>query len=332
MKDLFWGGLLIAIGLVSGASVFYGDFTLFNLFFDALGTWWVGRGLVGLWKQRRGGQQADLPEGVAPGIAQAAGKILADMKANYANPAQLAPARADQFRHLDLHRYENCSLAMEKRGFTWLGDFENVAVNRSKTSLLAPTMLRVWASGDGQSVVCYTQVKPHLPRRIRALLTGLANFRWIAAPRDFQANLRMRQCVDVETEFDDGTFLTTSNAAMAAMITLPPSIQSDFHSERTSLPDLLQRHQGKLARILHEGRRRPVPVRTADAMLHMQKRMAAQKLAFRESVHWVTQDELRAMAGGNRQLADAIHAEVRRQLALDVGAARGPGHTSPSML
>ena len=332
MKDLFWGGLLIAIGLVNGASIFLGDFTLFNLFFDALGTWWLSRGVLGLWQRRQAGGRGRVPDGVDPGIAQAAGKILSDIQASYRNPANLSPVQAAQFRHLDLHRYENCGLAMEKRGYRWLGDFEHLAVNRSKTSLLAPTMLRAWASADGQVAVFYTQVRPHLPRRIQALLVGLSNLRWIAAPRDFQANLKMRQCVDVETEFDDGSFLVTSNASVAAVITMPASIQTDFHPGGTSLPDLLSRHQGQLARILHEGRRRPVPVRTAGDLLNMQKRLAAQKLAHRESVHWVTKEELRTMAGGNRQLADAIHAEVRRQLAAGDSRLPAATHTSPSML
>ncbi len=332
MKDLFWGGLLIAIGLVGGASVFYGDFTLFNIVFDALGTWWVSRGVLTLWRQHRAGGDEGTPTGVNPAIAEAAARILADLQATFGNPAQLERTNADAFRHLDLHRYENCALAMDKRGFEWLGDFENVAVNRSKTTLLAPTMLRVWASADGHMAVCYTQVKPHLPRRIRALLTGLANFRWIAAPRDFRANLAMRQCVDVETEFDDGSFLVTTNATAAAVITMPNSVRVEYHPARTSLPDLLSRHQGQLARVLHEGKRRPVPVRNADDMLHMQKRLAALKLAHRESVHWVTRDELRNMAGGNRQLADAIHAEIRRQLAGPAAPSALPANTSPSML
>jgi hypothetical protein len=331
MKDLFWGGLLIGIGLVSGASVFLGDLGWFNLFFDTLGVYWLGKGLLGLIK-RKDGPSDDVPAGVPPDIAQAARQILAGMRESFGSPAALVPARTADFRHLDLHRYDNCQAALERRGFRCLGDYEHTAVNRSPTSLIAPSLLRAYASEDGAMVIAYFQVKPRLGRRLKSLAVGLANLRWIAAPRDFAANLKMRQCVDIETEFDDGSFLVTTNGDVAAALSQPDSVQTAFHPAGTSLPALLDAHRNRLARVLHAGKRKPVPVRTGDQMLHMQKRLAAQKLAFRESVHWVTREELRAMAGGNAETADAIHAEVQRQLAAEHGALPRGAVTSPSVL
>jgi len=314
MKNLFWGCLLIGIGLVNGASIFLGDFGLFNLFFDALGSFWVVKGLWELLgpKQGTGGP---LPKGVDPGVAQAARTILANMKESYATPAMLARADAAAFPHLDIARYDALKTALERQGFRWLGDFENVVMNRSAISLLAPTIARFCTSRDGHLVIAYFQVQPHTQRRLKLLLAGLLNLRWIDAPRDFIANRKMRQCVDIETEFDDGSFLVTTNAAQAALLSQPPKVQTDFHAFGTSLPKLLDAHRANLGAILHGGQRSPVAVTTAEAMLNMQKRLASHKLAFRESVQWVTQEELRAMSQGNAKLADAIHAEVRRQLA-----------------
>ena len=44
MQNIITGGVLIAIGLFMGNSLFFGDFMLFNLFFDGLGVFFIGKG------------------------------------------------------------------------------------------------------------------------------------------------------------------------------------------------------------------------------------------------------------------------------------------------
>jgi len=51
VRDIFWGVVLIAIGLVRGDSVFLGDFGVFAIIFDALGVFFIVRGL---WRMKRG--------------------------------------------------------------------------------------------------------------------------------------------------------------------------------------------------------------------------------------------------------------------------------------
>ncbi|HWC75106.1 MAG TPA: hypothetical protein VG454_14320 [Gemmatimonadales bacterium] len=51
MRSIFWGAVLIAIGLVRGDSVFRGDFTALSILFDALGVFFIIRGL---WTLRQG--------------------------------------------------------------------------------------------------------------------------------------------------------------------------------------------------------------------------------------------------------------------------------------
>lgn len=52
MQDIFWGVVIIGIGLAMGGSIFMGQFTLINLFFDGLGIFFVGKGLVGMLSQK----------------------------------------------------------------------------------------------------------------------------------------------------------------------------------------------------------------------------------------------------------------------------------------
>src|SRR2546425_12899150 len=56
MKSIFWGAVIIAIGLVRGDSVLRGAFNVVSIFFDALGVFFSIRGLVPLYQPKR--QQA----------------------------------------------------------------------------------------------------------------------------------------------------------------------------------------------------------------------------------------------------------------------------------
>ena len=63
MRDIFWGVVIIAIGLVRGDSVFRGDFTVLSIIFDALGTFFIVRGLI---RMRRAKQDAAPPPSQPP--------------------------------------------------------------------------------------------------------------------------------------------------------------------------------------------------------------------------------------------------------------------------
>lgn len=54
MRDIFWGVVIIAIGLVRGDSVFRGDFTVLSIIFDAIGTFFIVRGVVRLIRAKQG--------------------------------------------------------------------------------------------------------------------------------------------------------------------------------------------------------------------------------------------------------------------------------------
>jgi uncharacterized membrane protein HdeD (DUF308 family) len=54
VRDIFWGAVLIAIGLVRGDSVFRGDFTVLSILFDALGVFFIIRGIVRISRAKQG--------------------------------------------------------------------------------------------------------------------------------------------------------------------------------------------------------------------------------------------------------------------------------------
>lgn len=53
MSNVFWGLLIVSIGLVSGDSVFYGDFSALAIIFDCLGLFFIARGLWAMYSRKR---------------------------------------------------------------------------------------------------------------------------------------------------------------------------------------------------------------------------------------------------------------------------------------
>lgn len=57
MWNVFWGLLIVAIGLVSGDSVFYGNFSLLTILFDVLGTFFIAKGLWTMYNRKNSPQE-----------------------------------------------------------------------------------------------------------------------------------------------------------------------------------------------------------------------------------------------------------------------------------
>jgi hypothetical protein len=52
MQDIFWGAVIVGIGLVMGGSVFLGDFDPVSIFFDGLGVFFISKGVISTMKER----------------------------------------------------------------------------------------------------------------------------------------------------------------------------------------------------------------------------------------------------------------------------------------
>ncbi len=148
------------------------------------------------------------------------------MKANYGSMHTRVLVKEEDFTHLDLSAYHAFREEMEANGFRYLADYEILEVTNSPGTLLARTMLRAMVSREGNVVAGYYQTKPRVWRRVQGLLRGLLNLRFMDAPRDFAEGMKTRHCVDFSTEFEDCTFLCTSNAEGAAKMTSPPEIDN----------------------------------------------------------------------------------------------------------
>ena len=123
-------------------------------------------------------------------------------------------------------------------------------------------------------------------------------------------------CYDFTSEIG-GTFVGTSNAADAAAITLPDSVDAKFFGYGTSLTDVRTAHEARLAAALRLAGTsvRPTKMSSHEDVRAMQARLKRVKDAHRAASGWITEKEILTMAGGNRLFARAIYEEVQKILA-----------------
>jgi hypothetical protein len=53
VRSIFWGAVIIAIGLVRGDSVFRGNLNILSIVFDALGVFFIVRGLIIVYRAKQ---------------------------------------------------------------------------------------------------------------------------------------------------------------------------------------------------------------------------------------------------------------------------------------
>lgn len=251
-----------------------------------------------------------------PSIQAAAQAILATLQRSYQGDPGLVPAQPEEFGHLDLRAYQDHLQQLERWRFTHLADLELLSASQSPTTVLARTFIRSAVYQEGAMVSEYYQIRPRLGRLARQLGRGLRNGRLLAAPQFFVRTLPTRHCHGFETEFSDGSFLTTSNAAAAAMIALPPSVAAEFLPQATPLKPVFLRHRERVKQRLHQQPGlRWTAVRSADDLLAMQRRLQTVKAAHREALNWVTREEIGQMTGQQHpELAEAVFQEVTHLL------------------
>jgi hypothetical protein len=242
----------------------------------------------------------------------AAERILEMLKSVYQETLECIPASAADFPHLGLPAYEEFKTWAEGQSLRHLADIEYPALTNNPTTVVARTMVRIHLSADGSNVAEYYQVKPRIDRVLKRLATGLLNLRWIDSPRWALRILRTRHCVSFETEFDDGSFVVSSNAESAGKLASPPSVDALFMPYNTAPEALLESHVRRVqTKLATRPQYRAIVVSDFAGAREQHRRLSEQKRAYRAAQDWISNAELNAMTD-NRALADAVFAELKK--------------------
>jgi len=202
--------------------------------------------------------------------------------------------------HAPWRDYDAMRQVMEKLGFRLLGDFELVGQ--------PAYVLRILVSHDGVVTATFYQTAPRWP--FGGLLARLGGGRGI---------------LDLETAFTDGVTLETSTERLADPWQSPPFLVRE-HQPKMDPAALLARH---LRRIAEQTERNPAaqPHRVGgiEQVVAIGRATAERKRQFRQSIGWITRDELAAHAGKLPPAQiDRIHAEIRRLVETETAAEPSP--------
>ncbi len=234
-------------------------------------------------------------------VENAAHQLLAVIEASYRPTHHYVAVKASSFRHLDIAYYEKATRLLTARGFRVLADVEDTTITATPGGVLMPVMIRSLLSKDGtvMAALYHPRIKPLL---LRCLF-------WVMRKSPGKV-------VDMESEFSDGSFVVTTNAASAAAIALPALIAAEYLPRTARVHDVHQRHAERVA--AHRQQRSGVTarsIRTHDELIASQNRMNAIKAAFRGEISAITQEEVDQLAVcGTGLIADARAAVVRAQM------------------
>ena len=242
-----------------------------------------------------------IPAPIKKAQKAAARRILEFHKAIYASePYEYQIVQASDFPELDHEFYERVRSCLEAQGFRFLGDRENVTLTR-----LAPDsrmFVRTMVSADG------------------TIFGGVYHMKQRRA-RNYPAEIRT---IEFETEFSDGTFLTTNNSLAR---TLPvPGIEAERLAVETPPDELLRIHRERLARVAAS---RPylaaTKVQTMEDGIAFQHRMQAVKARHKQSIGYTNVQSVEKALGRSLLLPERTFAAEIEKLSEDERLANESG-------
>jgi hypothetical protein len=228
---------------------------------------------------------------------KAAHEILDLIEATYQPTHDYVVADPRAFRHLDIAFYDRIARLLASKGYRTVADLEDKTITNAP-GVLMPVLLRTLLSRDG------TVIAALYHPRIRSL--GLRLLIWLLGKRPGKV-------IDFETEFEDGSFVATSNAKGADGIGVPPQISSAFIPS-ASLHELHQHHLVRVA--AHRAARHDVAprvMRDLAELIASQNRMNALKAAYRGEVGGVSKEELDRLARPGNRVVGEIHDALVRE-------------------
>lgn len=217
---------------------------------------------------------------------------------------EYAPSELASYPKFMREHAERVTSALGAQGFRVIGDYEPTHL---AAQLGRPTLIRMYAAGDGITCGASYRIEPKWPGWIAFLLLKLSG-KW-----------QRPAVVELETAFDDGGFLVTNNAGttspfayrgkvdLTALVTdTPPAVVHARHRER------IERYRREHPNATAER------VDTEERVMAMQTRITAAKGEYRRSIGYVEENELRQLLGAHYE---RFSARVRGKLGQIVTAA-----------
>ncbi|HWS26952.1 MAG TPA: tetratricopeptide repeat protein [Xanthomonadales bacterium] len=199
---------------------------------------------------------------------------------------------------------ERVASALCAQGFRVIGDYEPLHLAEQ---LGKPTLVRIYAAGDGITCGASYRIEPKWPGWIAFLLLKLTG-KW-----------QRPAVVELETAFDDGGFLITNNAGTTSPFAYRGKVDLVALVAETPPAVVHARHRERIERYRREHPHATAQrVDTEERVMAMQARINTAKGEFRRSIGYVEENELRQLLGTHYE---RLALRVREKLQQIVAAA-----------
>ncbi len=176
-----------------------------------------------------------------------------------------------------------CDKKLAKEGFIKLGDFDPVHL---AATLARKQMLSIHTREDGCCTAAVFSMKPKWPGFVA----------W--AMLKVRGQFRTARVVEFETAFDDDTVISTSNAGGVNPYEQGPHFRSEKLPAGTELERVLATHASRVADYANAHlRANPRVIQTLAEVTEQQALQTVSKNAYRRSIGFVSEPELRALMG-----------------------------------
>jgi len=225
----------------------------------------------------------------------AAKNILQQIRAAYVPNHEYITVELDDYPHVDKKFYTTIRSYLESEGFIYLEDSEDKTFASAPGKVFKPVPIRCMTSKNGNISAGIYQAR-------------LTSF-WIALLLLIFGK-RIGKTIDFETEFQDGSFICTSNAMSASSMKSPPIIYSEFHKPNISVSVLLARHNERVQAHITSQLAYPKNISTISELRESLNRMNAIKAAFRGEIGGITLEELEKLSP-SKKIAREVHEEIK---------------------
>jgi hypothetical protein len=221
-------------------------------------------------------------------LSTAAEKIAEHAKTLCETRYEYASVKASEFSQLDLAWYDSIQRWLEERGFTLLGDEENLTFRRTSKGIR--TLLRTMTARDGAWLAYVYHFKP---------------------PGKFGDGFKI---LELQTQFADSTFLGTSNAEAAGKLDSPPGVDALRMPATSSFEQILEAHTRRFeAALASNPANQAVQLRTLDDVHRSQNVLQGMRAAYRQN-KGISREELDRMGGAKLfpEQVTELHAQAEK--------------------
>ncbi|MBN1764789.1 MAG: site-2 protease family protein [Sedimentisphaerales bacterium] len=231
-------------------------------------------------------------------------KIITDLQKVYMNPLETRELFSlDEFSYLDLEYYRRTEALLKDKGFVKLGDVEVISLSKVYPRLRTFQRLLINKEGIVSAAIYHSK-----PRG----WWGKIKY------RGTDTNVRV---LELNTEFIDGTFISTSNAPRrAGAIDNGPGIAEKYYPDIKDIDELLEKHQQDLKAYMElHPQARPVLIHSLKESIASGDRAQTIRIEYRKSLpEIISKKEFERMIGQplNPDMEE-LYAQMRMLQGLD---------------